>query len=45
MRLPSKVHGPRGLGYADLPPTDRRLTDYDSASRLGARARTPRPAS
>lgn len=32
MRLPSKVHGPRGLGYADLPPTDRRLTDHDSAT-------------
>ena len=32
MRLPSKVHGPRGMGYADLPPADRRLTDYDSAS-------------
>lgn len=32
MRLPSKVHGPRGLGYADLPPTDRRLTDHDAAS-------------
>ncbi|OBJ00984.1 nucleoside hydrolase [Mycobacterium sp. 1482292.6] len=32
MRLPSKVHGPRGLGYADLPPGSGRLTDYDSAS-------------
>jgi len=32
MRLPSKVHGPRGMGYADLPPTDLSLTDYDSAS-------------
>lgn len=32
MRLPSKVHGPRGLGYADLPPAGQRLTDYDSAS-------------
>lgn len=31
MRLPSKVHGPRGMGYADLPPTDRRPTEYDSA--------------
>ncbi len=31
MRLPSKVHGPRGLGYADLPPGGHRLTDYDSA--------------
>lgn len=32
VRLPSKVHGPRGLGYADLPPTDRRLTGHDSAT-------------
>ncbi|OBH76532.1 nucleoside hydrolase [Mycobacterium scrofulaceum] len=32
MSLPSKVHGPRGLGYADLPHTDRRLTDHDSAT-------------
>ncbi len=32
MRVPSKVHGPRGLGYADLPPTDHRLTSYDSAT-------------
>ena len=29
---PSAVHGTRGLGYADLPPTDSRLTDYDSAT-------------
>ncbi|OSC43292.1 nucleoside hydrolase [Mycobacterium decipiens] len=27
-----KVHGPKGLGYADLPPTDGRLTSYDSAT-------------
>ncbi len=26
------VHGTSGLGYADLPPTDRRLTSYDSAT-------------
>jgi purine nucleosidase len=32
MRPPSKVHGPRGMGYAELPPTDRRLTEYDSAT-------------
>ena len=32
MRAPSRVHGPRGMGYAELPPTDRRLTDYDSAT-------------
>jgi purine nucleosidase len=27
-----KAHGPRGMGYADLPTTDRRLTGYDSAT-------------
>jgi purine nucleosidase len=32
MRAPSRVHGPRGLGYADLPPTDGRVTSYDSAT-------------
>ncbi len=32
MRTPSQVHGPRGMGYADLPSTDRRLTGYDAAS-------------
>lgn len=32
MRAPSRVHGPRGMGYAELPPTDRRLTDHDSAT-------------
>lgn len=32
IRAPSAVHGTRGLGYADLPPTDGRLTDYDSAA-------------
>jgi purine nucleosidase len=32
IRAPSRVHGPRGLGYADLPPTDLRLTDHDSAT-------------
>jgi purine nucleosidase len=26
------VHGPRGLGYAELPPTDRQLTDDDAAT-------------
>jgi purine nucleosidase len=29
---PSPVHGARGLGYADLPPTSGLLTDYDSAT-------------
>ncbi|MGO9352354.1 MAG: nucleoside hydrolase [Mycobacterium sp.] len=32
IRAPSAVHGTKGLGYADLPPTDGRLTDYDSAT-------------
>src|ERR1700757_2073250 len=27
-----KAHGPRGMGYADLPATRRRLTSYDSAT-------------
>jgi purine nucleosidase len=26
------VHGPRGLGYAELPPTDRQLTGDDAAT-------------
>jgi purine nucleosidase len=26
----SKFHGPKGLGYAELPRTDRRLTGYDA---------------
>jgi purine nucleosidase len=28
----SKFHGPKGLGYADLPRTDRRLTGYDATA-------------
>jgi purine nucleosidase len=32
LRPPSKVHGPRGLGYAHPPPSDTALTDYDSAT-------------
>ena len=31
MRTAEDTHGPEGLGYAQLPPTDRQLTDYDSA--------------
>ncbi len=27
-----RIHGPRGLGYADLPPTDLQLTDHDAAT-------------
>jgi purine nucleosidase len=32
MSRPGKAHGPKGLGYAELPPSDRRLTDYDAAT-------------
>ena len=32
LRAPSRVHGPRGMGYAELPPSDGRLTGYDSAT-------------
>jgi purine nucleosidase len=32
MRAPSSVHGPRGMGYADLPPTEGQVTSYDSAT-------------
>ncbi|MBO0866733.1 MAG: nucleoside hydrolase [Mycobacterium sp.] len=32
MRPPGKAHGPNGLGYAELPPSDRQLTGYDSAT-------------
>lgn len=28
----SKFHGPKGLGYAELPRTDRRLTGYDATA-------------
>ncbi|BBX98049.1 nucleoside hydrolase [Mycobacterium lacus] len=28
----AKFHGPRGLGYAEPPPTDRRLTSYDATA-------------
>ena len=28
----SKFHGPNGLGYAELPRTDRRLTGYDATA-------------
>ena len=30
--LSGKAHGPRGMGYADLPASNRRLTSYDSAT-------------
>ncbi|WAJ46252.1 nucleoside hydrolase [Mycobacterium sp. Aquia_216] len=32
LRTPSQVHGPRGLGYADVPPSDAALTEHDSAT-------------
>lgn len=28
----AKFHGPKGLGYAELPPTNRRLTHYDAVT-------------
>lgn len=31
-RNPSRSHGPRGLGYAELPPANARVTGYDSAT-------------
>ena len=33
-------HGPKGLGYAELPPTDRRITDYDAVAAWLNAART-----
>ncbi|MDI3314737.1 MAG: nucleoside hydrolase [Mycobacterium sp.] len=32
LRTGEKTHGGRGLGYAELPPGDRRLTSYDAAT-------------
>ncbi len=32
MLPPGKVHGPNGLGYAQLPRSDHRLVDYDAAT-------------
>lgn len=29
---PGKAHGPNGLGYAELPVSDRRLVEYDAAT-------------
>ena len=31
LRTAEDTHGPKGLGYAQLPSTDRRLADYDAA--------------
>ena len=31
LRTAEDTHGPQGLGYAQLPPNDRMLTDYDAA--------------
>ncbi|HEY7051889.1 MAG TPA: nucleoside hydrolase [Mycobacterium sp.] len=32
LRTAEDTHGPQGLGYAQLPPTDRMPTDYDAAT-------------
>jgi purine nucleosidase len=32
LRTAEDTHGPAGLGYAELPPTDRQLTAHDAAS-------------
>lgn len=32
MRPSGKAHGPNGLGYAELPASDRQLTGYDAAT-------------
>ncbi len=32
MSPPGKAHGPNGLGYAELPPSDRQLTAHDAAT-------------
>lgn len=29
-----KFHGPKGIGYAELPASNRRLTDYDATESL-----------
>lgn len=31
LRTTEDTHGPQGVGYADLPSTDRRLAEYDAA--------------
>ncbi|CAN5538424.1 nucleoside hydrolase [soil metagenome] len=31
LRTAEDTHGPKGLGYAELPPTDRRVTPHDGA--------------
>ncbi|MFZ0833340.1 MAG: nucleoside hydrolase [Mycobacterium sp.] len=31
LRTAEDTHGPQGLGYAEVPPSARRLTDYDAA--------------
>lgn len=32
LSTPGKAHGPNGLGYAEVPPSKRRLTGYDAAT-------------
>ncbi|HUO40131.1 MAG TPA: nucleoside hydrolase [Mycobacterium sp.] len=41
-RTAEDTHGSRGLGYAELPPTDLQLTDYDAAEAWVRAARTHR---
>jgi purine nucleosidase len=40
MYVPGKIHGAGGLGYADLPASDRRLAGYDAATAWVRAART-----
>ena len=42
LRTAEDTHGPQGLGYATLPSTDRRLTDYDAAQAWVRAARAHR---
>ncbi|WP_280829690.1 nucleoside hydrolase [Mycobacterium sp. OTB74] len=32
LRTAEDTHGPQGVGYAELPPSTRRITDYDAAT-------------
>ncbi|EUA06650.1 inosine-uridine preferring nucleoside hydrolase family protein [Mycobacterium xenopi 4042] len=44
LSTPGKAHGPNGLGYAEVPPSKRRLTGYDAAT-AWVRAARPIPGS
>ncbi|MGB3665016.1 nucleoside hydrolase, partial [Mycolicibacter algericus] len=39
VRTAEAIHGPQGLGYAELPPGGGRLTGYDAAAAWAAAAR------